>query len=88
MNTTIVSIVLGIGGMFGWGIYDFLGGVFARQIGPFKSFFWSQLAGLVSILLLTFVFAANINISTLTIILSAVAAIIYAAGIFVFLQGL
>jgi hypothetical protein len=29
MSTTILSILLGIGGMFGWGIYDFLGGVFA-----------------------------------------------------------
>ena len=42
--------------MFGWGIYDFLGGVFAKQIGPFKSFFWSQLAGSVSVLLLALVF--------------------------------
>ena len=45
MSTTILSILSGIVGMFGWGIYDFLGGVFAKQIGPFKSFFWSQLAG-------------------------------------------
>ena len=56
MNTTIISILLGIGGMFGWGIYDFLGGVFAKQIGSFKSFFWSQLAGLISVFLLAFVF--------------------------------
>ena len=52
MNTAILSILSGIVGMFGWGIYDFLGGVYTKQIGPFKSFFWSQLAGLISVLLL------------------------------------
>ena len=56
MNTAILSILSGIGGMFGWGIYDFLGGVYAKQIGPVKSFFWSQLAGLISICLLLCVF--------------------------------
>jgi transporter family protein len=80
MNTTFVSIVLGIGGMIGWRIYDFLGGVFAKQIGPFKSFFWSQFAGMASIFFLAFVFTANVNVSTLIIILSVIAAILYAAG--------
>lgn len=87
MNTTILSILLGVGGMFGWGIYDFLGGVFAKQIGPFKSFFWSQLAGLLSVLLLAFVFTVSTNVSILVIILSAIAAIIYAAGYLLFFKG-
>ena len=67
MNSTILSIFLGIGGMLGWGIYDFLGGVLAKQIGSFKSLFWSQLAGLISILLLIFVFKANFQISVFII---------------------
>ncbi len=87
MNTTILSILLGIGGMFGWGVYDFLGGVFAKQIGPFKSFFWSQLAGLLSVFLLVFVFTANFNVSIPVIILSAIAAVIYAAGYLFFFKG-
>jgi len=73
--------------MFGWGIYDFLGGVFAKQIGPFKSFFWSQLAGLISVFLLAFVFTISVNVSALVIILSAIAAIIYAAGYLYFFKG-
>jgi transporter family protein len=73
--------------MLGWGIYDFLGGVFAKQIGPFKSFFWSQLAGLLSIFLLAFVFTINLNASILVIGLSAIAAIIYAAGYLFFFKG-
>lgn len=39
MEPTILSILLGIGGMFGWGIYDFLGGVFAKQIGNYTDCF-------------------------------------------------
>ena len=87
MSTTILSILSGIVGMFGWGIYDFLGSVFAKQIGPFKSFFWSQLAGLISVLLLAFVFTINVNASIPVIILSAIAAIIYAAGYLFFFKG-
>jgi len=87
MNTTLLSILVGVGGMLGWGIYDFLGGVFAKQIGPFKSFFWSQLAGLFSLLLLALVFTTNLNASSLVIILSAIAAILYSAGYLFFFKG-
>ena len=87
MNTTILSILSGIAGMFGWGIYDFLGGVFAKQIGPFKSFFWSHLAGLISVLLLAFIFTINIHVSILVIILVPIAAIFYSAGYLFFFRG-
>lgn len=87
MSTTILSILLGIGGMFGWGIYDFLGGVFAKQIGFFKSLFWSQLAGLISIFLLAIVFKSSVNVPILAIILSPIAAILYSAGYLFFFKG-
>ena len=87
MNTTLLSILVGVGGMLGWGIYDFLGGVFAKQIGPFKSFFWSQLAGLFSLLLLALVLTTNFNASTLVIVLPAIAAILYSAGYLFFFKG-
>ena len=88
MNVTLVSIFLGIAGMFGWGLYDFLGGVFAKQIGPFRSLFWSQLAGLGTVGLLAFVFAPILNSSGLAILLIAVAAILYSAGYLFFFKGL
>jgi len=87
MSTTILSILLGIGGMLGWGIYDFLGGVFSKQIGSFKSLFWSQLAGLGSILLLAFVFKTETNIPVLAITLLPIAAIVYSAGYLFFFKG-
>lgn len=73
--------------MFGWGIYDFLGGVFSKQVGSFKSLFWSQLAGLISILFLTFVLQTEIYIPVLAIILSPVASIVYSAGYLFFFKG-
>jgi transporter family protein len=87
MSTTILSIILGIGGMVGWGIYDFLGGVFAKQIGSFKSLFWSQLAGLISIFLLAIFFRSSINVPVLVIILSLIAAMLYSAGYLFFFKG-
>lgn len=87
MSITILSILLGIGGMFGWGIYDFLGGVFSKQIGAFKSLFWSQLAGLISIFLLAIVLKSSFNIPVLILILSTIAAIIYASGYLFFFKG-
>ena len=73
--------------MFGWGIYDFLGGVFAKQIGSFKSLFWSQLAGLGSIFLLAIAFKSSTNTPVLMTILSIIAAILYSAGYLFFFKG-
>ena len=73
--------------MFGWGIYDFLGGVFAKQIGSFKSLFWSQLASLFSIFLLAIVFRSSVNTPVLVIILSLIAAVLYSAGYLFFFKG-
>ncbi len=87
MSTTIISIILGIGGMLGWGIYDFLGGVFSKQIGSFKSLFWSQLAGLMSILFLSFDFKTTFDIPVLAFALSPLASIVYSAGYLFFFKG-
>lgn len=87
MNTTIISVLLGIGGMFGWGIYDFLGGVFAKQIGPFKSLFWSQLAGCFALLVLAVLLAMPSDFPWLIGVWCLLAAIIYAAGYLFFFRG-
>lgn len=73
--------------MFGWGIYDFLGGVYTKQIGPFKSFFWSQLAGLISALLFLLVFTISLNVPILVIVLLPIASILYSAGYLFFFKG-
>ncbi len=73
--------------MFGWGIYDFLGGVFAKQIGPYKSFFWSQLAGLASILLLGFLAAPSMDVPSGMMLLFPIASLLYSAGYLFFFKG-
>ena len=87
MSVTLLSILSGITGMFGWGLYDFLGGVFAKQIGPYKSFFWSQLAGFASMLVLALITAPSVNIPLTAALLFPVAAILYSAGYLFFFKG-
>lgn len=87
MSVTIISILSGITGMFGWGLYDFLGGIFAKQIGPFKSFFWSQLAGLASMLLLAIFVSPSMDIPSGVVFLFPVAALLYSAGYLFFFKG-
>ena len=87
MNVPIISILCGLGGMFGWGIYDFLGGVYSKQIGPFRSFFWSQMAGLLSMLALLFVFSVHFHFPALVIFLLPMAAVVYSAGYLCFFRG-
>ena len=73
--------------MFGWGIYDFFAGIYSKKIGPYKTFFWSQLAGLFFVLLLISIFTVSINLSVLTIILLPIAALFYSAGYLFFMKG-
>lgn len=87
MNAAIISVLCGIAGMLGWGVYDFLGGVYAKQIGSFKSLFWSQLAGLASIFLLTFILTTDFHIPFLSLLLLPLAAIFYSAGYLFFFRG-
>jgi len=87
MSAAIISLLSGLGGMFGWGIYDFFAGIYSKQIGPHKTFFWSQSAGLFFVLLLTAVSTFTLDIPVLTIILIPVAAIFYSVGYLLFMKG-
>ncbi len=87
MSSAILSLLSGLGGMFGWGIYDFFAGVYSKKIGPFKTFFWSQSAGLLFVLLLIPVFTTTLNIPVLTIILFPIAALFYSVGYLFFMKG-
>lgn len=87
MSTILQSILAGLGGMFGWGMYDFLGGIFSKRIGNFKTIFWSQLAGLIFTTLLTLAFTLNLKISPKIAIFILVASIFYAAAYLLFFRG-
>jgi len=87
MTTSLISILCGLGGMLGWGIYDFLGGVYSKQIGPFKSIFWSQLAGAIFVLALLLVFTTRFDVPVLMIFLIPIAAVVYSVGYLFFFRG-
>lgn len=88
LSTTTLSILCGLVGMLGWGIYDFLGGVFARRLGPLRTFLWSQVAGLGGMLLLAVILAPSWRVPGRVLLLSLPAAMAYAAGYLFFLRGL
>jgi len=88
VSTALVSVLAGLAGMIGWGLYDFLGGVYAKRIGPQRSFFWSQLAGLASALILAIVFSARLAVPSQVAPLLPLAAILYSAGYLFFFRGL
>ena len=87
MSSAIISLLSGLGGMFGWGIYDFFAGIYSKKIGPYKTFFWSQLSGLIFVFLLVSVFTNTPNIPTLIILLLPIAALFYSAGYLFFMKG-
>ena len=87
MSSAIISLLTGLGGMFGWGIYDFFAGVYAKKIGPYKTFFWSQLAGLFFVFILFSISASLPGVPVLIIILLPIAAVFYSAGYLFFMKG-
>lgn len=46
MDKTLISILGGLGGMFGWGASDFLANAASEKVGHQRTLFWSQVAGL------------------------------------------
>jgi len=87
MSKTFVSILGGLGGMFGWGTSDFFASLSSDKIGHFKTFFWSQLVGMIFAFLLIPVFGINISIKFLFVILLIVASIFYSAAYLFFYKG-
>ena len=73
--------------MFGWGLYDFFGGMFSRQIGNLKTLFWSQLAGLFFATIIAVAFAANLKIPADMGLLLLLASILYAVAYMLFFRG-
>lgn len=87
MSLAIISLLSGLGGMFGWGIYDFFAGVYSKKIGPYKTFFWSQLTGFIFIGLLTLFFIFPSSFAAIAIALLPIAALFYTAGYLFFMKG-
>lgn len=63
MSSTLISILAGLGGMFGWGVSDFFANQAADTVGHRKAFFWSQIAGLALMGIVAIASGANFGLS-------------------------
>jgi bacterial/archaeal transporter family protein len=87
MNNTLISILAGLGGMFGWGTSDFLANISSEKIGHYKTFFYSQIAGLILVALIVLVKSAQFSFSPFLLFLMFVSGIGYAVGYLLFYKG-
>jgi bacterial/archaeal transporter family protein len=87
MSKTLLSILAGLGGMLGWGTSDFLANQVSDKIGNVRAFFWSQIAGLILIVILTFILATPFATSPQLFIITILSGISYALGYLLFYKG-
>lgn len=87
MSTTLVSVLLGLCGMVGWGVYDFLGGALSKRIGSFAPLLWSQTVGAATVGLLALVAGTAWHLPVRALLLVPVAAVLYCGGYLFFFAG-
>lgn len=80
MNKTSISILAGLGGMFGWGVSDFFANNAADKIGHTKTVFWSQVFGLLFLAVLSIFFPLKLNLSTYMLGVFTLASLCYSLG--------
>lgn len=87
MDRTLLSILAGLGGMLGWGTSDFLANSASEKVGHSKAFFWSQIAGLVLIIVLLLIITPSFAIAPYLLVLSVLGGIFYALGYLFFYKA-
>lgn len=87
MDKTLISVLSGLGAMFGWGVSDFFANLSSDQIGHLKAFFWSQLAGIIFTILLIPFFGINTSVSIILGIIIFISSIFYAVAYLLFYKA-
>jgi bacterial/archaeal transporter family protein len=87
MNNTLLSVLAGLGGMFGWGTSDFLANISSEKFGHTRTFFYSQIVGTILFGLLAIWKAASFGFSPFLVFLLLVSGVAYAAGYLLFYRG-
>ena len=88
MNNTIISILAGLGGMFGWGTSDFFANNASEKVGHTKTFFWSQLAGMLAMGIIFVIFKPVMTgMKKREIVLLLIASVLYTAGYLFFYKA-
>lgn len=87
VSTTLASVLLGLCGMVGWGVYDFLGGLLSKRIGSFVPLFWSQAVGAVAVGVVAVAAGTSWQLPGRAVLLVPVAAALYCGGYLFFFAG-
>lgn len=87
MDRTLISILGGLGGMFGWGISDFLASGASEKVGHTKAFFWSQIVGALFIGIIALFLLPSFSMPTYLLGLTIFAGFVYAIGYLFFYKG-
>jgi uncharacterized membrane protein len=80
MNQSLISILSGLGGMFGWGTSDFFANISAEKINGQRTFFWSQIAGLITVFIVALVAGTSFHFSPLLLLGIFVSGVLYAVS--------
>lgn len=87
MDKTLISILGGLGGMFGWGASDFFANAASEKVGHQRTLFWSQVAGLSLIGLLVILTAPRFSFTPLLLGMTVFCGISNALGYLLFYKG-
>jgi drug/metabolite transporter (DMT)-like permease len=87
MSKTLISVLSGLGGMFGWGTSDFFASQASEKVGHFKTLLWSQIAGIIVIGVVFLLLFPSISFSPIVLIVAIVAGVGYALGYLLFYDG-
>ena len=87
VSSTLAGVLLGVCGMVGWGVYDFLGGALSKRIGSFVPLFWSQAVGAVTIGAVALAAGTSWRLPVRPLLLVPVAAALYCGGYLFFFAG-
>lgn len=87
MSRILISVLTGLGAMFGWGTADFFANQASEKVGHFKTFFWTQVVGLSLIALLALLIPRSFHFSPLLLLFIIESGIAYALGYLFFYKG-
>jgi bacterial/archaeal transporter family protein len=87
MDKTLLSILAGLGAMFGWGTSDFFANQSADKIGSLRTFFWSQIAGVILMGIVSLIMGTTYIFNPQLLALTFIAGITYAFAYLLFYRG-
>lgn len=87
MDKTLIGILGGLGGMFGWGTSDFFANSASEKIGHSKAFFWSQVAGLALIATMVLITQPSFSMTSTLFAMAIFCGLAYTLGYLFFYKG-